>query len=127
MKQLLALILTTGLLGCTTEPPQQITVANTHYPYSRYSTSAEVTGPTDTPYATWSTGQLQKRRLDLYAMVPLDRTRSEVPAYIYRGMPLPQQDEIKAIEAELNRRYQAGDRSARIESAWPESRRHGIG
>jgi len=127
MKQLLALILTTGLLGCTTEPPQQITVANTHYPYSRYSTSAEVTGPTNTPYATWSTGQLQKRRLDLYATVPLDRTRSEVPAYIYAGIPLPQQDEIKAIEAELNRRYQAGDRSARIESAWPESRRHGIG
>ena len=127
MKQLLTLILTTGLLGCTTEPPQQITVANTHYPYSRYSTSAEVTGPTNTPYATWTTPQLQKRRLDLYATVPLDRTRNEVPAYIYEGIPTRQQDEIRAIEAELNRRYQAGDRAARIESAWPESRRHGIG
>lgn len=114
----------TGLLGCTTESPQQITVANTHYPYSRYSTSAEVTGPTSTPYATWTTAQLQKRRLDLYAMVPLARTRNEVPAYIYEGIPTRQQDEIKAIEAELNRRYQAGDRAARIESAWPESRRH---
>ena len=124
MKQLLALLLTTGFFGCTTEPPQQITVANTHYPNSRYSTSAEVTGPTNTPYATWTTPQLQKRRLDLYATVPLDRTRNEVPAYIYEGIPLPQQDEIKAIEAELNRRYQAGDRAARIESAWPESRRH---
>ncbi|MFZ3376391.1 MAG: hypothetical protein WA183_12630 [Chthoniobacterales bacterium] len=127
MKQLLALLLTTGFFGCTTEPPQQITVANTHYPYSRYSTSAEVTGPTNTPYATWTTAQLQKRRLDLYAMVPLARTRNEVPAYIYEGIPTRQQDEIKAIEAELNRRCQAGDRAARIESAWPESRRHGIG
>ena len=127
MKQLLALILTTGLFGCTTEPPQQITVANTHYPNSRYSTSAEVTGPTNTPYATWTTAALQKRRLDLYAMVPLARTRSEVPAYIYEGIPTRQQDEIRAIEAELNRRYQAGERAARIESAWPESRRHALG
>ena len=127
MKQLLALLLTTGLLGCTTEAPQQITVANTHYPNSRYSTSAEVTGPTNTPYATWTTAALQKRRLDLYGMVPLARTSNEVPAYIYHGVPLRQQDEIRAIEAELNRRYQAGDRAARLESFWPESRRHGIG
>jgi hypothetical protein len=70
---------------------------------------------------------LQKRRLDLYAMVPLARTRNEVPAYIYEGIPTRQQDEIRAIEAELNRRYQAGDRAARIESAWPESRRHALG
>jgi hypothetical protein len=127
MKQLLALLLTTGLFGCTTEPPQQITVANTHYPNSRYSTSAEVTGPTNTPYATWTTAALQKRRVDLYGMVPLARTANEVPAYIYHGVPLRQQDEIRAIEAELNRRYQAGDRAARLESFWPESRRHGIG
>jgi hypothetical protein len=124
MKQLLALIFTTGLLGCTTEPPQQITVANTHYPYVRYSTSAEVTGPTNTPYATWTTARLQKRRTDLYGMTPLGQSRNGVPEYIYHDVPLRQQDEIKAIEAELNRRYQAGDRSARIESFWPESRRH---
>jgi hypothetical protein len=124
MKKLFALLLATGLLGCTTEPPQQITVANTHYPYSRYSTSAEVTGPTNTPYATWSTARLQKRRTDLYAMTPLGQSRNGVPEYIYHGVPLRQQDEIKAIEAELNRRYQAGDRAARVESFWPESRRH---
>src|SRR6202043_4240741 len=46
-----------------TEPPQQNTVANTHYPYSRYSTSAEVTGPTNTPYAV-----CQPRRIKLMAM-----------------------------------------------------------
>jgi len=117
-------VVAAGFTGCTTEQPQQITVANTHYPNSRYSTSAEVTGPTNTPYATWSTAQLQKRRLDLYGMVPLARTSNEVPAYIYHGVPLRQQDEIRAIEAELNRRYQAGDRAARLESFWPESRRH---
>src|SRR4029077_635811 len=124
MKQLLVLLLTTGLFGCTTEPPQQITVANTHYPNSRYSTSAEVTGPTNTPYAPWTTAALQKRRLDLYAMVPLARTRNEVPAYIYHGVPLRQQDTIKRIEAKLNRRYQAGDKSAELTEFWPSERRH---
>jgi hypothetical protein len=60
----------------------------------------------------------------MYAMQPLARTRNEVPAYIYHGMPLPQQDEIKAIEVELNRRYQAGDKSAELKEFWPSSRRH---
>jgi len=32
----------------------------------------------------------------------------------YHGQPLPQQDEIKAIEVELNRRYQVGDKSANL-------------
>jgi len=122
--ELLALALAAALIGCTTESPEQIVVANTHYPYSRYSTSAEVTGPTNTPYARWTTPQLQQRRLDLYAMVPLARTSNEVPAYIYHGMPLPQQDEIKAIEAELNRRYKAGDKTAELKEFWPSARRH---
>ena len=51
-------------------------------------------------------------------------TRNEVPAYIYSGMPLPQQDEIKAIEVELNKRYQAGDKSAELKEFWPSARRH---
>jgi hypothetical protein len=127
MKQLLELLglaLAATFMGCTTESPQQITVANTHYPYSRYSTSAEVSGYSNTPYRTWTTGQLQQRRLDLYAMVPLTRDRNEVPAYIYHGLPLPQQDEIKAIEVELNRRYKAGDKTAELKEFWPSSRRH---
>jgi hypothetical protein len=127
MKQLLALLplgLAAAFMGCTTEQPERITVANTHYPYSRYSTSAEVTGPINTPYATWTTAQLQQRRLDLYAMVPLARTSNEVPAYIYHGVPLRQQDEIKAIEAELNRRYKAGDKTAGLKDFWPYERRH---
>jgi hypothetical protein len=122
--ELLALALAAALLGCTTESPEQIVVANTHYPYSRYSTSAEVSESTKTPYATWTTAQLQQRRLDLYAMTPLARNSNEVPAYIYHGVPLPQQDEIRAIEGELNRRYKAGDKTAELKEFWPSSRRH---
>src|SRR5437899_9579861 len=72
----------------------------------------------------WTTAQLQQRRLDLYATVPMTRNRNEVPAYIYSGMPLPQQDEIKAIEVELNKRYQAGDKTAELKEFWPSARRH---
>ena len=75
-------------------------------------------------YANWSTAQLQQRRLDLYGMTPLAQSRNGVPEYIYHGQALPQQDEIKAIEVELNRRYQAGDKSAALVPFWPESRRH---
>jgi hypothetical protein len=39
-------------------------------------------------------------------------------------MALPQQDEIKAIEVELNQRYQVGDKSAELKEFWPSSRRH---
>jgi hypothetical protein len=122
--ELLALALAAALLGCTTQSPEQIVVANTHYPYSRYSTTAEVSESTKTPYATWTTAQLQQRRLDLYAMTPLARDRNEVPAYIYHGVPLPQQDEIRAIEGELNQRYKAGDKTAELKEFWPSSRRH---
>ena len=123
MKKLLAVISAAGLFGCA-EEPQQITVANVHYPYSRYSTTAEVSGYPSAAYATWTTAALQKRRLDLYAMVPQGQDRHGVPFYIYEGVPLRQQDEIKAIEVELNRRYQAGDKSANLAEAWPSARRH---
>jgi hypothetical protein len=39
-------------------------------------------------------------------------------------MPLPQQDEIKAIEVELNNRYKAGDKTAELKEFWPSARRH---
>jgi hypothetical protein len=123
MKKLLALISLAGLFGCA-EEPQQVTVANTHYPYSRYSTTTEVWGHPNPAYVTWTTGALQKRRLDLYGTVPQGQDRHGVPFYIYQGIPLRQQDEIKAIEVELNRRYQAGDKSAKLEEWWPQSRRH---
>ena len=96
----------------------------TGYTYSRYSTSAEVWGYRDARYRNWTTAQLQQRRLDLYGMTPLAQNRNGVPAYIYHGQALPQQDEIKAIEVELNWRYQHGDKSAELIEFWPESRRH---
>jgi hypothetical protein len=123
MKKLLAFIFAAGLLGCAGEP-QQITVANTHYPYSRYATTADAWGYPSPAYASWTTAQLQKRRLELYAMVPQGQDRHGVPFYIYEGIPLRQQDKIKAIEVELNRRYQAGDKTAKLQEWWPESRRH---
>ncbi len=122
IKQLLALIFAAGFVGCAAQPPPP--AVTTGYPYSRYSTTAEVWGYRSGMYANWSTAQLQQRRLDLYGMTPLAQSRQGVPAYIYHGQALPQQDEIKAIEVELNRRYQAGDKSADLIAFWPESRRH---
>jgi hypothetical protein len=125
MKRLLLAAFAAGLIGCAEQPPPPVGPAVTGgYTYDRYSRTAEVWGYPNPVYQSWTTAQLQQRRLDLYAMQPLARTRNEVPAYIYRGMPLPQQDEIKAIETELNRRYQAGDRSAELKEFWPSTRRH---
>jgi hypothetical protein len=122
MKRLLALIFVAGFAGCAQQPPPP--AVTTGYPYSRYATTAEVWGYRSGMYANWTTAQLQQRRLDLYGMTPLAQSRQGVPAYIYHGQALPQQDEIKAIEVELNQRYQAGDKSADLIEFWPESRRH---
>jgi hypothetical protein len=75
-------------------------------------------------YRRLTTAQLQTRRLDLYGMVTLTETSNGVPAYIYHGQPLPQQDEIKSIEVELNRRYQIRDKSAQLIDFWPQERPH---
>ena len=111
-----------ALFGCAEQPPPPVQTAN--YPYDRYARTAEVWGYPNPVYRSWTTEQLQKRRLDLYGMVTLTQTREGVPAYIYHGSPLPQQDEIKAIEVELNRRYQAGDKTAELKEFWPSVRRH---
>lgn len=125
MKRLLLAAFVAGLIGCAEQPaPPPGPAVTGGYTYSRYATTAEVWGHPNPVYRNWTTEQLQKRRLDLYAMQPLARTRNEVPAYIYNGIPLPQQDEIKAIEVELNLRYKAGDRSAELKEFWPSSRRH---
>jgi hypothetical protein len=122
MKQLLLAVFAASLIGCAEQPPAPVQTAN--YPYDRYARTAEVWGHPNPVYRSWTTDQLQKRRLDLYGMVTLTQTRNGVPAYIYHGQPLPQQDEIKAIEAELNRRYQAGDKTAELIQFWPDVRRH---
>ena len=125
MKRLLLAAFGASLIGCAQQPaPPPGPAVTGGYTYSRYATTAEAWGHPSPAYKSWTTEQLQKRRLDLYATQPLARTRNEVPAYIYSGMPLPQQDEIKAIEVELNRRYAAGDKSAELKEFWPSSRRH---
>ena len=122
MKQLLLAVYAASFIGCAEQPPPPVQTAN--YPYDRYARTAEVWGYPNPVYRSWTTDQLQKRRLDLYGMVTLTENRNGVPAYIYHGQPLPQQDEIKSIEVELNRRYQAGDKRAELTEFWPESRRH---
>lgn len=125
MKRLFLAAFGVGLIGCANQsaPPPGPAVTG-GYPYSRYAYTSNVSGYRSPAYRDWTTAQLQKRRLDLYATVPFTRNRNEVPAYIYNGMPLPQQDEIKAIEVELNWRYQHGDKSAELKEFWPSSRRH---
>ena len=123
MKRLLLAAFAVGLIGCAEQyaPP----AVTTGYTYSRYSTTPEVWGYRSPRYRDWTTAQLQQRRLELYGMTPLARTPNEVPAYIYyTGIALPQQDEIKAIEVELNWRYQHGDQTAELKEFWPSSRRH---
>jgi hypothetical protein len=125
MKKLFLAAFSVGLIGCANQPaPPPGPAVTGGYPYSRYAYTTNAWGHRSAVYKDWSTDQLQKRRLDLYATVPFTRTRNEVPAYIYSGGPLPQQDEIKAIEVELNWRFQHGDKSAELKDFWPSERRH---
>ena len=125
MKRLFLATFAVGLIGCANQPAPSPGVAVTGgYPYSRYAYTADVWGYRSPAYRDWSTAQLQQRRLDLYAQVPFTRNRNEVPAYIYQGIALPQQDEIHAIETELNWRYKQGDKSAELKEFWPSTRRH---
>ena len=127
MKQMMAVlgagILTSVLFGCTGAGPQPPTVT-TGYPYATYQGGRDVPIPRSPAYRDWTTAQLQQRRLDLYNMVPQSQSRHGVAEYTYRGMPLPQQDELRLVENELSRRYQAGDKAAELKPAWPEERRH---
>ena len=122
MKTLFLAAFAAALIGCAEQyaPP----AVTTGYTYSRYSTTAEVWGHRSPAYRNWTTAQLQQRRLELYGMTTLTQTREGVPAYIYHGQPMPAQDEAKAIEVELNWRYQHGDQTAELKEFWPSVRRH---
>jgi hypothetical protein len=112
MKPLMAALLGVILAGCAESPTVSTGIPN--YPYATYSTNRYDYVPANSPFRKWTTAQLQQRRRDLYGTVPYRQDRHGVPAYEYVGQPLPQQDEIFAIEAELNRRYKAGDKSAEL-------------
>lgn len=77
--------------------------------------------PENSPFRKWTTAHLQQRRLDLYRQIPQTQTRRGVPVFIHHGGEAfsDQQNEIYAIEAELNRRYQAGDKNAELKRAMP--------
>jgi hypothetical protein len=75
------------------------------------SSSAGVAGPPNSPYREWTTAQLQQRRSDLYYVLP---QRSGAA----NGTQLPQQQEIRAIEGELIRRFRAGDKTAELKPIW---------
>src|SRR5438128_11060780 len=125
MKRLLLAVFAVGLIGCADQPaPSPGPAVTGGYTYDRYARTADVWGYPNPVYKNWTTDQLQKRRLDLYAQVPFTRPPNEVPPYIYQGIAFPEQDEIKAIEVELNRRYQAGDKTAELKEFWPSARRH---
>jgi hypothetical protein len=87
--------------------------------YSQYASGRYANSPKDSPLRKWTTAQLQTRRLDLYKTVPQGQNRHGNPYYVYHGDPLPQQQEILAIEAELKRRFDAGDKSAALERPIP--------
>jgi len=127
MKQMMAVlgagIFTSVLFGCTQAGPQPPVVTN-GYPYATYARGWEVPIPRSALYRNWTTAQLQQRRTDLYNMVLQSQSRHGVAEYTYYGVPLPQQDEIRLVEAELSYRYQAGDKAAELKPAWPEERRH---
>ena len=116
MKRLLALAFLVALPACL-DAQTPTTVRS--YSDAKYSTGVPANSPKDSPLRKWTTADLQKRRIDLYRMVPQTQTRNGVPVYITHGDKTPQQEEILAIESELNRRYQAGDKSAELKRPIP--------
>ena len=85
-------------------------------------TAVQATSNTD--YSKWPTAQLQQKRLALYKELPVRGNRKHVAAYVKHGEPLPQEDEIRLIERELDRRKSAGDKAAYYEPAAPSIYRH---
>jgi hypothetical protein len=81
--------------------------------------------PDTSPYKKWTTAALQQRRIDLYRQIPQTQTslpgRQGVPVFIHHGGEAfsDQQNQIYAIEGELNYRYQHGDKSAELKRAMP--------
>ena len=120
MKRLLALAFLVALPACLKAQSTAATPTTVRsYSDAKYSTGVPANSPKDSPLRKWTTADLQKRRIDLYRMVPQTQTRNGVPVYITHGDKTPQQEEILAIESELNRRYQAGDKSAELKRAMP--------
>ena len=77
--------------------------------------------PANSPFRKWTTAALLQRRLDLYRQTPQRQDGRGRPVFIHHGGEAfsDQQREIYAIEGELNRRYQVGDKGAELKRAMP--------
>src|SRR5262245_65839748 len=93
MKRLFLAAFAVGLIGCANQPapPAGPAVAG-NYPYSRWAYSTEAWGYPAPAYGDWATARLHERRLELYGMDPLTRTRPGVPGYTYHGQALASQN-----------------------------------
>jgi hypothetical protein len=110
IKSTLAVFFALSAAAWAQSPSSSNSVGN--FSYARYQTGTYADSPVNSPLRRMTTAQLQQRRLDLYKTVPQGQTRHGNPYYVYHGGPLPQQDEILAIEAELRRRFDHGDKAA---------------
>ena len=118
MKRLLALAFLVALpVGVQAQSAETSTARS--YPDAKYSTGVPANSPKDSPLRRWTTAALQQRRIELYRTVPQKQNRHGIPVYITHGDKTPQQEEILQIESELNRRYQAGDKSAELKRPIP--------
>ena len=122
MKTLLTIAILAGAI--TFAQAQTQSVPNRGY--TRYATGVPANSPKDSPFRSWTTANLQQRRIELYRTVTRHETRRGAPVYHYhQGDTSPQQDEIFAIESELNRRYQAGDKNAELKRPIPGAQHPG--
>jgi len=125
MKTLLAVLVTASFISCANAQSNNGTSAAALGP----RTGPAYYSPKNSPYRKWTTAQLQQRRLDLYRQIPQRQDRNGRPIFIHHegeGVS-DQQKEIYAIEAELNRRYQQGDKDAELTRAMPGVQHPGAG
>ncbi len=117
MKTLLAVVVAALVAGSVYSQG----TAGTGQPVGPKTTGPGSYSPANSPFRKWTTKQLQQRRLDLYRQIPQRQDRHGRPIFVHHGGEAfsDQQKEIYAIEAELNRRYQAGDKDAELKRAMP--------
>ena len=114
-----AVLVGVSFTACAESPSPDASAPVGNPSYSLYQSGQYANSPKNSPLRKMTTAQLQERRLALYKTVPQGQTRRGQPYFVYHGGPLPQQDEILAIEAELKRRFDAGDKGAELKRAIP--------
>ena len=124
MKALLAVAIAVSFISCAYGQSNNGTAATSAAALGP-RTGPAYYSPPNSPYRKWTTKQLQQRRLNLYRQTPQRQTslpghHGEQVFIHHEGEGVSDQSkEIYAIEAELNRRYQAGDKDAELKRAMP--------